>query len=412
MINLKGRIVSLRDFGKFAFGHIFSKDVYIQFQIFDPEFIKTIKVGDFISINGSIGKSKTDEDTLIGESYELLLKTENNLPPINGFQDSELQVRYKFINYIRDESIQKNIQLRFDIIRIIKEFFIQEGYQEVETPILQNIASGASATPFKTYHEALNEPLYLRIAPELFLKRFLVSGFNKVFEIAKCFRNEGMDQSHLQEFTMLEAYEAYISYEDLMNKCINLIQYIFKKLNKNPPKFDIISWSELMNKYNIDVDNTEKELKNIANNYSISYEENLNKKEMLELLYKKLGLKNLTNPTLIYNYPKSPLSKSDSKDPRFSNQFQIIFKGFEIVKSCLEENSWESQLNSFLEEEKIQKTENDEIVRTDLEFIEALKYGMPPSGGLGVGIDRLIMIINDNNSIKDSILFPLLRIKK
>lgn len=425
-VALAGRILFKRDIGSLIFCSISDTEGKAQFSIskndFDIEHFNNIKnmldIGDIVFIEGKIYFTKSGEKTVKVSQIYLLTKSLMSLPEKHiGLQDEEKKIRYRYLDIIQNKEIVDRFSHRMKIIKCIKSFLIQRGFLEVETPILQNVASGAAAKPFKTYHNALDIDMYLRCAPELFLKRLIIAGYNKIFEIGKCFRNEGIDRTHLQEFTMLEMYQTYISYKDLMELAISLIQTCviaadhselkIRDLNFNNIKK--ISFSQLV-KENTGLSEEElfdqKKLKELLDYKNIDYVHLNSTYALLELVYKKYCVSKLIQPTLVYDYPKSPLAKISRINNKFSEQFQIIICAQEVVKACLELTDPLLQLENFISQTKAEQNGEEEVVRKDEEFVEALRYGMPPTGGLGLGIDRIITIITESESIRDVIFFP------
>ena len=420
-IIVAGRIVFFRDLGKLVFLKLqdFHGLVQISLNLEDFSNLNEIKgkldSGDIIGVKGFLYKTKSGETTIAVKEITPLRKALHPLPDKwQGYQDEELKLRYRYIDCISNEQTKTIFKKRFKIIQAIKNFLIQRDFIEVETPIIQNIASGAAANPFKTHHDALHLDCFLRIAPELYLKRLLIAGFTKVFEMGRCFRNEGIDTTHLQEFTMLEFYQTYISYENLMNMAIELVQTAVKAVSENLiigemdfntiPKISYVDF--LKNYGGIDYFRIEDPdyLQEVTKNISISNPDS--KQAVLDAVYKHYCVKKIISPILVFDYPRSALSKISDKDSRFSSQFQIIVKGQEIVKSCLEMNDPDIQKQNFEEQAKINETGDNDVVRTDSDFLEALSFGMPPAGGLGLGIDRVVTLLTESSSIRNIVLFP------
>lgn len=410
----RGRIIFKRDLGKLIFLKV--NDLYnivqiaIQSSVENFEKFKTLDLGDIIYFSGNIFFTQAGEKTVNTNKIKLLKKALLPLPDKHsGLQDEESKLRKRYIDMIQNHEIKNILLTRSKVFNAIKKYLESLGFLQVETPILQPIASGAMANPFETHHNTLDSKLFLRIAPELYLKRLIIGGCNKIFEIAKCFRNEGMDKTHLQEFSMLELYEAYISYEDLQNLALNLLNTIGQEFQsnifKNIPRY---SYIEFLKKYGLDFKEmqTYEDLKKKAIDLNLEWEKYPTYQGLLDLIYKKVCVKNIDDPILVYDYPKSALAKISDKDSNFSSQFQIIWKKQEIVKACLEMIDPDQQLKNFEEQAVLEKDDKD-VVRTDSEFIEALKYGMPPTGGLGLGLDRFITLLTNSESIRDVIIFPI-----
>ena len=427
-VSIAGRIIFFRDLGKIVFGKIRDFNGTAQFSL-TPDMLSDflqikglLDLGDIIGISGTLYKTNTGELTIQVVNIEILRKALTPLPDkFKGLQNEELKVRLKYLDVVLDQETKNIFIQRFKIISTIKNFLINKDFIEVETPILQPIASGAAANPFKTHHDALDVDLYLRIAPELYLKRLLIAGMTKIFEIGKCFRNEGIDPTHLQEFTMLEFYQSYISYEELQDLAIELLQTIAGQISEDGiindmdfnrvPKLSYIEFLENYGKIDFNELDNQEYLKDLAHKNHIDIFHCKSHQALVDTIYKHLCVKKVTSPVLVYNYPKSPLAKIYDADPRFSEQFQIILKGQEVVKACLEMNDPDIQAASFYEQKLINNTGDNDIVRTDDDFIGALKYGMPPAGGLGLGIDRIVTILTGAENIREVIMFPPIKQK-
>jgi lysyl-tRNA synthetase class 2 len=365
-------------------------------------------------------KTVAGEWTIQVEKCYLLTKAINQLPEKwAGIKNEETSLRYRFIDFIQNKETREVFFIRNKIINSIRNFLTQREFMEVETPILQNIASGAAATPFETHHNALNMKMYLRIAPELFLKRMIIAGYNRVFEMGKCFRNEGIDPTHLQEFTMLETYEAYQTYDGLQNYAIDLLQYIVRGINEdlivNNINFQTIprvAYFDLMGEYlNFDKIDDKEYLIDIAKKHNLEYADKKTTQALIDLIYKKLCVHNIIDPVLVYDYPRSALSMPHKDKPHLAQQFQIVVCKQEIIKACVEQNDPFEQEKEFNKQEEFLKEGDDEVVRNDISFIDALKYGMPPTSGLGMGIDRLTRILTGTDSIRNVVFFPMVRNK-
>lgn len=411
-VSVAGRILLRRDLGAIFFltiGDIGGKiQVLLRENIARFDQLKVIlDVGDLIGVEGGMMQTKTGELTIEAQKLFLLTKSVKPWPDKRkGILDDDLRQRYRYVDLILSDETKGVFKIRHETIKKIRGFLEKKFFVEVETPILQNVASGAAAKPFKTYHDSLNLDMYLRIAPELFLKRLVVGGYTKIFEIAKCFRNEGIDRTHLQEFTMLEAYQAYISYEDLMQLCIDILFEIGLLKSKEITR---VSYVDFLRGAGVQDIFDKNELLRLAkmNKLEIKSEDHL---VLLELIYKKLCVSktagNLDAAVLVYDYPSCPLAK-EAKDSRFSKQFQIIVDGFEVAKACLEMTDPDVQKRNF----EIQKslTGTDDFVEKDDDFLTALEYGMPPTGGLGIGIDRVVKILTQKESLREVIFFPNLK---
>jgi len=431
---LAGRIISLREHGALTFSHI--KDGTGSLQLLFRRdrlgiksyqfFLKNFDIGDFIEARGTLFKTKRGERTLEVADYKMLAKSLLPLPAKwHGLKDIEERYRKRYLDLIFNPEVRKKFEIRAKIIKEIRAFLESKGFLEVETPILQPIYGGASAKPFKTHLNALDIDLYLRISPELYLKRLLVGGFEKVYEIGRCFRNEGIDKAHNPDFTMLEFYWAYADYKDLMKMTEEMftvllkkilkkeeIEYEGKKINFKTP-WPRIEFNQLFRKYtkiNLEEVNV-KFLKQKAKEFGVKAEGG--KGEVADEIYKKLCRPKIIQPTFVIHYPSEsmPLAKSLEKDPKKSASFQLIVNGIEIVKAFSELNDPLEQRKRFLEQEKIFKEGYEEAQRMDEDFIEALEYGMPPAAGFGMGIDRLTALLTNSHALREVILFPTMKPK-
>lgn len=418
---ISGRIVFLRDLGKLLFIKISDIHRIVQISLNEEhceEFATNkskLKLGDIITVYGFTYKTVAGEITLQVQKLQIDVVPLKQLPDKwHGLKDEDLKQRYRYLDLIRSQQTREVFITRNKIIHNLRKFLYYSGFIEVETPILQPIPSGAAATPFKTHHNALNIPLYLRIAPEFYLKRLLVAGYNKVFELGKCFRNEGMDPTHLQEFTMLETYETYQSYEGLMDYAIRMLQTITSGLDNNYRFENIkrISYYEFLETYgNLDSlrIHDENYLISIARENKLDYKKHKTRQGLIDFIYKKLCVSKISDPLLVYDYPKHPLAKPHPTDPYLSQKIQIIFERQEIVNAYMEQNDPIVLEEGFKLQEAYKKEGEEEVFETDNDFVEALKYGMPPAAGFGMGIDRLVKILTDCDSIRDTVFFPTMK---
>lgn len=435
-IHLVGRIMAKRVHGGITFLDLLDGTGKIQLSLRKEKvgekgyefFLKNIERGDFVEVKGYLFKTKTGEKTLEILDYKIISKALLPLPEKwHGLKDVEERFRKRYLDLIFNPEVKEKFLLRSKIIQKIREFFLKKEFLEVETPILQPIYGGGRAEPFKTYHKALNTTFYLRIAPELYLKRLLVGGFEKIFEIGKCFRNEGIDRFHNPDFTVLEAYWAFADYKDLMVLLEEMFQFLMKeifkktkisfegqKINLKPP-FKRVEFSHLLSrelKINWqDVDKSFLEKK--ARELGIEIEKGSPKFEILDQIFKKEIRPKIIEPTFVLHYPLGfqVLAKANKKNPEILSNFQLIIGGIEIVNAFSELNDPIEQRKRFEEQREYFKKGYKEFHPFDEDFLEALEYGMPPAGGLGIGIDRLVMLLTDSYSLKEVILFPLLRPK-
>ena len=431
---LTGRIRSLRGHGGSAFLDIEDGTGKIQaflkkdrlgekgYQFFSENF----DIGDFIEIRGILFKTKKGERTIEAADFKMLAKSLLPLPEKwHGLKDVEERFRKRYLDLIFNPETKEKLKIRTKIIKEIRNFLENEGFLEVETPILQPIYGGAKAKPFKTHLNALDIDLYLRISPELYLKRLLVGGFEKVYEIGKCFRNEGVDRSHNPDFTILEFYWAYADYKELMKLTEKLLESVVKKVfGKNEIEYEgkkisfkapfaRIEFDQLLKKHTkIEIGDINLEaLKREAKKLGVEIKEAMTKSEVADEIYKKFCLPLIQQPTFIINYPLGsfPLAKALENNPSKLANFQLIIGGWETVNAFSELNDPLEQRKRFEEQEKFFKAGLEEAQRRDLDFLEALEYGMPPAAGWGMGIDRLVALLTNSHSLREVILFPTMK---
>ncbi|MDO8555395.1 MAG: lysine--tRNA ligase [bacterium] len=392
-------------------------------------FEETADLGDFVEITGTFFVTKRGEKTIEVKKWKMLAKSLRPLPEKwEGLKDPEEQMRRRYLHLLSDPSAKERFIKRSKLISEIRNFLDKDGYLEVETPILQTLYGGASAMPFTTRYNALNTDFYLRISPELYLKRLLIAGFPKVYELNRNFRNEGIDVTHSPEFTMLEFYAAYKTAADQRNFVEKLIKALVKKTEGQPSfknsgetidvsrKFVVVSYYDLFKKY-AGVLQPEKLSQNEAmieaERLGIKIETGDNLPKILDNIYKKMCRPKLIQPTFVTDFPVEylPLAKRKEDDPSLVDAFQLIIAGVEIVKAFSELNDPLDQRERFENQEKSKKLGDKEAQSLDEDFIEAMEHGMPPSAGVGIGIDRLFMLLSDTHNIRDVILFPTLKPK-
>lgn len=444
IITTKGRIILRREMGKSIFCTIqdFSGkiQIYLKKDVLGDEkfkfFIELVDIGDLIGVTGNVFKTKTGELTINVKEYILLCKSLRPLPEKwHGLKDQETRYRQRYLDLITNHEVKEIFLKRSKIINTIRETLNKKGFIEVETPIIQPLPGGAVARPFKTYHNALGEEFYLRIAPELYLKMLIVGGMEKIYELGKSFRNEGIDRYHNPEFTMVEIYQAYADYNDMMELTKEIFINCCKAINHKDEiiytddgkdyiiqinNFQKFSLEELFNKYvQIPIDEfiEEKVPQEVYKKLNIEIYETLpngekvkkSKKTLIDNIFEKYIQPHLIQPTFVIDYPKelSPLAKYNFNNKKITERFEFYIATKEIANAYSELNDPIEQYERFL-----QQTDDEEKMAMNLEFITALEYGMPPTGGLGIGIDRLCMILTNTNSIREVILFPLLKTLK
>ncbi len=434
---LAGRLVLIRLHGKVCFAHL--EDGTARFQIYFREedlgqeqyqfFVKNVDLGDFLEVRGQLFKTKKGEKTLRVIFWRLLTKTILPLPEKwHGLTDIETRFRQRYLDLLANKEVKDIFIKRSQIIKLIRKFFDSHGYIEVETPVLQPLAGGAAARPFVTHHQALNMDLYLRIAPELYLKRLIISGMERVYEISRCFRNEGIDWAHNPEFTQVEFYQAYADYNDLMELTEKLmenllknvagkltINYQGKKINFKSPYPRLDFKETLLNYTGIDIEK-EKDLKKLtqkARSLELEIDKTWGWGKIIDEIYKEIVRPKIVNPAFLINHPieLSPLAKQMPGKPEYVERFQLIVAGLEICNGFTELNDPFEQERRFKEQQKLLNKGDQEAQPFDQDFLTALKYGMPPTAGEGIGIDRLVCLLTNTHNIKEVILFPAMRPK-
>ncbi|MBR3898167.1 MAG: lysine--tRNA ligase [Bacilli bacterium] len=442
-VRVAGRIILMRKMGKMSFitiGDILGKiQISVKLDCVGEEtyaqFKKYYDLGDFIGVEGEVFTTHTGEKTIRASHIEFLGKALKPLPEkFHGLDDVEAIYRQRYLDLIMNDESKKKFILRSNFIKELRTYLNDLGYIEVETPILNNQASGAMAKPFITHHNAQNIDLYLRIAPETYLKRTIIGGFTKVFEIARCFRNEGMDATHLQDFTMIEGYGAYLNYKDNMKLHQNMLQTIIKNLlgtltiNIDGKEIDlsgewpVISFRDLLLKYaDIDIDefDTKEKLLSEIEKRNINLDssepiEKLGYGNLVDQLYKKVARPHLVNPVFLIQHPisLSPLARANDKNPNITDRYQLVIDGAEIINAYSELVDPREQERRLLEQAKLKNEGDEEAMSMDYDYIEAMEYGMPPISGWGMGIDRVVQLLTDSDNIKDVVLFPLMKPKQ
>ncbi|HOK63659.1 MAG TPA: lysine--tRNA ligase [Soehngenia sp.] len=433
-VSVAGRLMSRRGHGKVTFfdlqdsnGRIqlfAKKDVLGEEGYQDLEFLD---IGDIVGAEGIVFKTQTGEVSIRTEKITLLSKSLQILPEkFHGLKDQELRYRQRYVDLIVNPEVKDTFILRSKIIKAVKEFLDNRGFLEVETPILSTIAGGANARPFVTHHNALDIDMYLRIANELYLKRLIVGGFEKVYEMGKMFRNEGMDQRHNPEFTSIEFYQAYADYEDMIKLTEELFSYVAMKtlgttvINYQGTEIDLtppwnrMDMAEAVKKYtgvDFSVIDTDEEARKVAREKGLEVDDKMTRGMIISEMFEEFVEQHLVQPTFITGHPVdiSPLAKRNPKDPRITNRFEAFINTWEIANAFSELNDPIDQRERFEEQVRQKESGDDEAHPMDTDFINAIEVGLPPTGGEGIGIDRMIMLLTNQASIRDVILFPTMK---
>ncbi len=433
-VKMAGRIMSMRGHGKVAFAHIQDSTGRIQIYLRSDqigettyrELYKRLDIGDIIGVEGWIFRTRTGELTVHVEKLTLLAKSLRPLPEKwHGLKDKETRYRQRYVDLIVNDDVKKVFLARTKIVQTIRSFLDARGFVEVETPVLQPIYGGANARPFITHHNALDIDLYLRIADELYLKRLIVGGIDRVYEISKDFRNEGMDRDHNPEFTMLELYQAYSDYKDMMlltEEMIahtarelhgsNIITYQGEQVDLTPPWRRVSMLDAISDALGTDVENMDREqLMELVFDRELEIPESASRGKIINLLREEFVEKELVQPTFITDYPVeiSPFAKKKRDGGSLTERFEIFIGRLEMGNAFSELNDPVDQRERFLDQSRQWEAGDEEAHKMDEDFIKALEYGMPPTGGLGIGIDRLTMLLTDVPSLRDVIFFPQMR---
>ena len=437
-VRLAGRVTALRWLGKLMFGRVYDINGEIQFSMSREElgeenykFMKAnVDLGDFIGITGELYHTTAGELTIRVSAYEILSKALRPLPEkYHGLTDMETRYRQRYLDIISNPQSREALLGRFKMMQYWRDFMNARGFLEIETPIMQNIASGAAARPFTTHHNALDADFQLRISPELFLKQAIGAGFDRVYEVAKDFRNEGMDAMHLQEFSMVEWYAAYWDYNDnikftwdliqeLLMKCRGTLQIEYQGTKLDFSSYEMIDYTAKMNEFfgcNIldfdDVDALRQKLVD-AGMFPMSELEDLKSiPTLVDYVYKRKIRGDIVNPTFLYNYPAYmvPLARRNDDDDRRIDMYQLLVCGAEICKGYSELVNPIQQLAAFEEQARNIADGDEEAFNPDNDFVRAMEHGFPPISGVGVGVDRLASIIFDQPTLRDVILFPIMK---
>lgn len=436
-VQTAGRIMAIRGHGGSAFMDLEDESGKIQL-FFDKSQLSTVNyqllnlldIGDFIQVSGKVDKTQAGQTTIFAENLKLLTKSIRPLPSSwYGLKDIEERTRRRYLDLLINKDVKKTFETRSKIINTIRKFLIEvKGYYEVEEPVLQPIYGGTRAKPFKTHHNTLDMDLYLRISNELYLKRLIVGGFEKVFEMGHTFRNEGMDRHHNPEFTMLETMEAYANYTDNMNLIEEMFEYVAKKVFKTTKikyqnhllefkrPWKRISLSELFEKHTgvkIEEIDTLEKATTLAKKLGTLIKDYMTDGEILLEIFEKKCTSELIQPTFVYDYPADfyPLAKVKADNPRLVESFDVYVAGLEMGTNYTEQNDPQLLMEAWIKEKEKEKAGNPEAQVVDEDFLDALEFGMPPTSGIGPGIDRWVMVMTNSPSISDVILFPTLRPK-
>ncbi|SDM39855.1 lysyl-tRNA synthetase, class II [Halarsenatibacter silvermanii] len=433
-VSLAGRLMALRSHGKASFADIQDFEgtiqLYLKYDVLgeeDYEFFGDLDIGDLVGVEGEVFKTNRGEVTVKVTDYELLTKSLRPLPEkFHGLKDKELRYRRRYLDLIMNRDVKDNFVRRSEIIRSMREYLEEKGFLEVETPMMHPVAGGANARPFITHHNALDMEMYLRIAPELYLKRLIVGGMEKVFEINRNFRNEGMSYKHNPEFTMMELYQAYADYHDMMELTENMIEHISREvlgtavIEYEDTEIDLSApWKRLTMVEAIDeyadldftqIDTVEKAYE-AAESVGLELEDGLSRGEIIHEIFEERVEEKLIQPVFIKDYPieVSPLARRHDDDPNFTYRFEPFIYGREVGNAFTELNDPREQKRRFEKQVERREEGDEEAQMMDEDFVRALEYGMPPTGGLGIGVDRIVMLLTNSSSIRDVILFPTMR---
>ncbi len=435
-IQTAGRIMAIRKMGKAAFMHIMDEwgriqgylrkndigdELWEQFLLLD--------MGDVVGLEGTMFTTKTGEKTVKVQTFEILAKSLHPLPEKwHGLTDKEARYRQRYVDLIVNQDVRDVFKVRSKVLQSIRNFLNDRGFMEVETPVLQPLYGGGIAVPFVTHHRKLDMELYLRIADELYLKRLIVGGYDKVWEMCKDFRNEGLDRKHNPEFTMIELYQAYADYHDMMDLYEDLLRHTVKEVTGNTYleyEGDKIEFGEPFKRISMidaikenggpdlsDFD-FDKAMK-LARDANLDTEKLLNHGKIVEAFFDEIVEPTLQQPTFIIDHPKdiSPLAKVNRENPNLSERYELFVCGMELGNAFSELNDPIDQKQRFIDQGKVADAGDEEAHQLDHDYINALMYGMPPTGGLGIGVDRIVMLCTDQHSIQDVLFFPQMRSEK
>lgn len=436
-VAVAGRLMAKRDMGKASFIHIQDESGKVQSYVRKDELgeedyglFKKLDIGDIVGIRGIVFRTQKGEISIRAKEVVLLSKSLRVLPEkFHGLKDTETRYRQRYVDLIVNPEVKETFIKRSLIIREMRRFLDDDGFLEVETPILHTIAGGAAAKPFITHHNTLDMDMYLRIAPELKLKRLIVGGFEKVYEIGRVFRNEGMSIRHNPEFTILELYQAYVNYVDIMDLTEKLIKHVTQKvlgtgilqygeitldLEKPFARLSMLDAVKEHSGVDFNAIADDKTAKQIAKEHHIEVLPYHKKGDILNLFFEKYVEEKLINPTFIIHHPVeiSPLSKRKADAVEYTERFELFIFGREVANAFSELNDPIDQRERFKRQEELKRLGDDEACEIDEDFLTSLEYGLPPTGGLGIGIDRLVMFLTNSASIRDVLLFPTMKAEK
>lgn len=433
-VTIAGRMMFKRVMGKASFCNIQDLEGSIQAYVARDNIgedsykdFKKYDVGDILAITGEVFKTKTGEISIHASEVTLLSKSLQILPEkFHGLTDTDMRYRQRYVDLIMNQEVKDTFVKRSQVLRSIRNYLDGQGFMEVETPMLVSNAGGAAARPFETHFNALDEDLKLRISLELYLKRLIVGGLEKVYEIGRVFRNEGLDTRHNPEFTLMELYQAYTDYHGMMDLTENLYRYVAKEVTGSEvlqygehtmdlsKPFERITMVDAVKKYaNVDFNEikTTEEAKAVAKEHHIEFEERHTKGDILNLFFEEYVEEHLIQPTFVMDHPIeiSPLTKKKPDDPEYVERFEFFMNGWEMANAYSELNDPIDQRERFEEQEKLFAAGDEEANHCDEDFLNALSIGMPPTGGIGFGIDRMVMMMTDSPAIRDVLLFPTLK---
>ncbi len=448
-VTLAGRIMSRRIMGNASFAELKDQQGRIQLYfrrddicegddktMYNTVFKKLLDIGDIIGVSGYVFKTQLGETSVYVKEFKVLTKSLKPLPIVkekdgkvyDAFTDAEQRYRQRYVDLIVNDQVKDTFVKRSMIINTMRQFFNEKGYLEVETPILQSIPGGASARPFITHHNALNIPLYLRIANELYLKRLIVGGFDGVYEFAKDFRNEGMDRTHNPEFTVMEIYVAYKDYKWMMEFTEEMIERVAvalhgtakvqmgdKEIDFKRPFKRVTMLDSIKEHTGIDISGMdETQLKEVCKQLDIEVDDSMGKGKLIDEIFGEKCEGNYIQPTFITDYPveMSPLCKKHRDNPELTERFELMVNGKELANAYSELNDPIDQLERFQDQLKLSEKGDDEAMFIDMDFVRSLEYGMPPTSGMGIGIDRLTMFMTNNESIQEVLFFPQMKPEK